>query len=319
MNYTVVGAFVLLLGTVLIAGLLWLASGGTLKKKYDLYLAIEKESVAGLNLNAPVKYNGVEIGKVQAIRLDPSNPEHVRLTFAIERGTPIRQDTVAVLKTQGLTGISYIELAGGARDSPPLVPSDEEPYPEIRTKPSLGARLEDVLTTVLAKVDKTSGSVDALLSDENRAAFKSALADIAAVSRTIAARKAVIDAGIVDAALTARNSARATARLGPTIDRIGPVMDRVGRGADAVEKMGNELALAGTSASRTLDTVGGDVHQFSAATLPEVQRLLGELGALSKSLTRLSEQLERDPASLLRGRNPVPEGPGEVQLKPRKP
>ena len=153
MNYALVGAFVLLLTAVLIAGVLWIASGGTLRKHYDLYLAIETESVAGLNLNAPVKYNGVEVGKVSVIQLDPQNPQHVRLTFAIERGTPIKQDTVAVLKTQGLTGIAYVELGGGSHDSPPLLARSEEPYPEIRTKPSLSSRLENVLSTVLTKLE----------------------------------------------------------------------------------------------------------------------------------------------------------------------
>ncbi|MDP2707564.1 MAG: MlaD family protein, partial [Burkholderiales bacterium] len=107
MNYALVGAFVLVLGAVLIAGVLWLASGGAYHKKYDLYLAIMDESVAGLNLNAPVKYNGVDVGKVRQIQLDTVNPERVNLLFAIERGTPIKEDTVAVLKIQGLTGIAY--------------------------------------------------------------------------------------------------------------------------------------------------------------------------------------------------------------------
>jgi phospholipid/cholesterol/gamma-HCH transport system substrate-binding protein len=85
-NYALVGAFVLVLGAALIAGVLWLASGGAFQKKYDLYLAIVDESVAGLNLNAPVKYSGVDVGKVREIRLDPRNPERVNLLFAIERG-----------------------------------------------------------------------------------------------------------------------------------------------------------------------------------------------------------------------------------------
>ena len=54
------------------------------------------------------------------IDLDRANPQRVNLLFAIERGTPIREDTMAVLKTQGLTGIAYVELSGGAADSPPL-------------------------------------------------------------------------------------------------------------------------------------------------------------------------------------------------------
>jgi phospholipid/cholesterol/gamma-HCH transport system substrate-binding protein len=311
-NYAVVGAFVLLLGALMIAGVLWIATGGTLQKKYDTYLAIEDESVAGLTLNAPVKYNGVEVGKVGNIQLDAANPERVHLTFAIERGTPIKTDTVAVLKTQGLTGIAYVELGGGSRDAPLLPPSTETPYPVIRTKPSLSARLENVLTTVLTKLDSTSSSIDALLSPANRAALTGALADIATVSRTIAARKDEIDAGIVNAAKTADHSARVTAQLGPIIARMG-------RAADAVEKMGNEVALAGTATSKTVNAVGGDAQRFAADTLPEIQRLLGELSDLSNSLRKLSEQTARDPAGLIRGRSPVPDGPGETTLQPTTP
>lgn len=309
MNYAIVGAFVLVLGAVLIAGVLWLASGGAFQKKYDLYLAIEEESVAGLNLNAPVKYNGVDVGKVRDIQLDPENPERVRLIFAIERGTPIKVDTVAVLKTQGLTGIAYVELGGGARDAAPLRASAPGQYPVIRTKPSLSARLENVLTTVLAKLDSTSNNLNAILSDENRLAFKSALADIAAVSHTLAARKDTLDAGIVSAARTFDNGARVSAQLGPVIERIN-------RSAEAVEKMGDEVTLASSNAGKTVESVGADVKRFTAETLPELQRVLGEISVLSTSLRRLSEQTERNPAGLLFGRSPVPEGPGEASTQP---
>ena len=312
MNYTVVGAFVLVLGSALIAGVLWLASGGAFQTKYDLYLAIMEESVSGLNLNAPVKYNGVEVGKVRAIQLDPANADHVWLTFAIERGTPIRQDTVAVLKTQGLTGIAYVELSGGTRESPPLAVVSPNPYPIISTKPSLSALLENVLTSVLAKLDRTSGNIDALLSDENRLAFKNALADIAVVSRTFAARRDTLDKSITSAQQTLDNAARVTAEL-------RPVIARVGRSADAVEKMGNEAAVASKSAGKTINAVGADVQRFTGETLPELERLLGEINVLSASLRRLSEQTERSPNSLLFGKSPVPPGPGETSMKTKQP
>ena len=308
MNYAIVGAFVLVLGAVLIAGLLWLASGGMLQKQYDRYLAIVDESVAGLNVNAPVKYSGVDVGKVRNIHLDPGNPQRVILLFAIERGTPIKADTVAVLKTQGLTGIAYVELTGGARDAPPLRASAGSKYPVIRTKPSLGARLENVLTNVLAKLDSTSNNINAILSDENQASFRSALADIATVAHTIAARKETLDAGMSDAGRTFDNTARATAQL-------GPVLDRIERSAAAIEKMGNEVAGAG----KTANSIGADVKRFSGETMPEVERLLGELSVLSTSLRRLSEQTERNPSSLLFGRRPVPEGPGESSRGARQP
>jgi len=307
-NYVIVGAFVLVLGAVLIAGVLWLASGGAFQKKYDLYLAIEDESVAGLNLNAPVKYNGVDVGKVREIRLDPGNPERVNLLFAIERGTPIKEDTVAVLKTQGLTGIAYVELSGGARDAPPLRATAGSGYPVIRTKPSLSARLENVLTNVLAKLDSTSNNINAILSDENRAALKSALADIATVAHTIAARKETLDTGIANAARTFENATRATAQ-------VGPVIDRIGRSADAIEKMGNEVARTSASAGKTVDSVGAGAKRFSAETMPELERLLGEMSVLAASLRRLSEKIEGSPGGLLLGRRQVPPGPGEGTVK----
>ena len=312
MNYVAVGAFVLLLGALAIAGVLWLASGGAWSQRYDIYLAVSDESVAGLNLNAPVKYSGVDVGKVREIRLDPANPERVLLVFDIEHGTPIRRDTEAVLKTQGLTGIAYVELGGGAKDSPLLPPSDREPYPVIRTKASLSTRLENVLTTVLAQLDRTSGNIDAVLSDANRAAFTSALADIATVVHVVAGRRDSIDAGIGSAARTFDRSERVAAQL-------GPVIERVGRAADAVETLGLEAARASKGAGQAASSVSADARRFADQALPELQRLLGRLNDLSTSLQRLSEQTERSPAGLLLGHGAVPDGPGETSPGVAKP
>jgi phospholipid/cholesterol/gamma-HCH transport system substrate-binding protein len=303
-NYTLVGGFVLALGVLLVAGVLWLASGGAFQKKYDLYHAIENESVAGLNLNAPVKSNGVDVGKVQDIRLDPDNPERVILLLAIERGTSIKDDTVAVLKTQGLTGIAYVELSGGTRNAPALGILAGNAYPVIRTKASLSTRLENVLTDVLARLDTTSNNLNAMLGDDNRAALKSALSDIAIVARTVAARKDALDASLVMAEKTLKNTATASAQ-------IAPVIDRIGRSADAIEKMGSDFSQTSASATKAVDAVGADVSRFTANTLPELQQLLSELGALTTSLRRLSEQTERDPRALLFGGKPVANGPGE--------
>lgn len=316
MNFALVGAFVLALGAALIAGVLWLAAGGASRTAFDLYLAIEDESVAGLNLNAPVKYNGVDVGKVRDISLDVANPERVRLVFAIQRGTPIKVDTVAVLKTQGLTGIAYFELAGGARDAATLVAKPPEELPQIRTKPSLSARLENVLGHVLTQLDNTSNNLNALLSDTNRAAFSHILADIATLSQTLAARQTTIDRAIVNAGRMMDNGAQASSQL-------GPVLAQVGRSADSIERLGAEAAKASTSAGQAVVGMGSDLRGLSTAigseTLPELRGLMAELSVLSATLRRLSEQTERNPASLLTGASPVPNGPGEIANGDAKP
>jgi len=303
-NYVAVGLFTLILGAALVAGILWLAAGGAFRNQYDSYLAYVNESVSGLNLNAPVKYRGVDIGKVSEIKLDPANPEEVRLTFQIERGTPIKADTEAVLKTQGLTGIAYVELSGGSREAPTLVATARGQLPVIRTKPSLSARLENVATRVLASLDKTSESLNSLLSDQNRAAFQSTLADLSTVARTIAARKDTIDAGIANAGKVFDDGAKAMVKVGPAIERID-------RSAEAIRQMADNASTAATNAGKTADAVGADVRRLTAETLPEFERLLGEMNDLTASLRRMSETYEQNPGGLLFGRTPTPKGPGE--------
>ena len=120
-NYVLVGLFVLALTLTLIAGVLWLGSGGP-GRVYDEYLLYMQESVSGLSRDNAVKYHGVDVGRVREIALDPRRAEEVRLLLEIDRGTPIREDTVATLETQGLTGLAYINLTGGAAAWPKPTP-----------------------------------------------------------------------------------------------------------------------------------------------------------------------------------------------------
>ena len=158
--------------------------------------------------------------------------------------------------------------------------------------------------TVLEKLDHTTSNIDSLLSKENQQALQSTLVDIATIARTVAARKDTIDAGIKSAARTFEHTERATRQIEPTIQQIA-------RTAEAIEIASQKATIAINNANQTVNSVGGDVSRFTTESLPEVQRLLEELNALAASLRHLSEQTERDPASLIRGRNKVPPGPGE--------
>lgn len=299
-NFVVVGAFVLILSTALIGGILWLSSGKSYRKVYDIYQTYMKESVAGLNLNAPVRYRGVEVGRVQKIALAPGNVEQVQLTLAIERGTPVKVDTVAVLQVQGLTGLASVELTGGGRDSPALTAQAGEKYPVIQTGPSLMTRLDSAVTALLNNLNRTSESFNALMNEDNRRAVKNTLKDIETLSRTLAARSAMIDASLTNAASTMENTAKLT-------NELPQLAQRVQRSADAFDRMANELALAGTSARSTID----NTRQFTRETLPEVHQLVIELKDLTGSLRRFSDELEQNPSMLLYGKPATQRGPGE--------
>lgn len=303
-NYAVVGAFVLVLGAALVAGVLWLSSGKSYRKAYDTYLVYMTESVAGLDPDAPVRYRGVQVGVVRRIALAPGNVEQVQLTLDIERGTPVKQDTVAILRTQGLTGIGHIELTGGTRASAALTAESGQDFPVIHTGPSLMMRLDAAVTTLLANLNHSSESVNELLDEKNRAAFKGLLANLDTLSRTLAARSAAIDSGVVNASKALENSARVTADLPQLVERIR-------KSADAFDRMANEGERAAASASNAIEGARAEASQFAGEALPDARALLSELRDLTASLRNLSDQIERNPSMLIRGKSASKPGPGE--------
>jgi phospholipid/cholesterol/gamma-HCH transport system substrate-binding protein len=303
-NFAVVGAFVLILGAALIGGVLWLASGKSYGKAYDTYLVYMTESVSGLSLDAPVRYRGVNVGAVRRIALAPDDVERVRLTLAIERGTPIKQDTLAVLRTQGLTGIAHVELSGGSRDSPALAARPGEDHPVIRSGPSLMVRLDAAVTGLLDNLNRSSERLNALLDETNRGALKEILAQLNVLTKTVAARAAIIDDGVQNAAKTMENTARLTGELPQLVDRMRA-------SADALERMANEVARAGAAAASTIEGAGAEGRRLAGETLPEARALLTELREVTASLRRIASEFERNPTVLLYGRPAARPGPGE--------
>jgi phospholipid/cholesterol/gamma-HCH transport system substrate-binding protein len=299
-----VGVFVIVLTVTAIASVLYLSSAKYYRKSYETYQTYMTESVAGLNVNAPVRYRGVDVGRVRGIRLAPGNVEQVEVTLEIERGTPIKEDTVAMLETQGLTGIAFVDLTAGHRGSPALAAKPGEEYPVIPSGESLMGRLESTVPVLLAGLTRVADNLNATMDEDNRQALKQTLADLRILSRALAARSQTIDAGLEDAARTMRNTARLSGEL-PQLVR------RVERSAEAFDQMTREVGAAGASATGTLEASRADLKQFTGETLPEVRELVGELRALTAALQRTVDNVERDPGSLVLGRPQPRPGPGE--------
>lgn len=296
-NYAIVGAFVLVLSVAIVGGVLWISSGRAARKDYDTYLAYFTESVSGLNRQAPVKYKGVQVGSVREIELDPDDPQRVQLVLGIEHGVPIKQDTVAVLSVQGLTGIAFLDLEGGSRESPLLAPKEAGGSPVISTRPSLFRRLDTQATALVADLSQTSETINRFLDEETRAALQRTIRDLDSVVHVIAGRSQAIDATLVDAARTMEGSARASAQLTQVVQQIG-------RSAEAVER-------AAEAVGHTAGDARSGLAQLRAATLPELQRLIAEVRTVTASFGRVTQKLERNPSALLVGREATPSGPGE--------
>lgn len=164
----------------------------------------------------------------------------------------------------------------------------------IKSGPSLLTRLDTAITSLISNLNRSSENINALMDKDNQRAFKNSLADIETLSHTLAARSAMIDSSLNNAARTMENTARVS-------DELPQLVQRIQHSADAFDHMSKELSRAGTNASVAL----------TEGTLPEVHKLVVELRDLTGSLRRVSGELEQNPSVLLYGKPAAKRGPGE--------
>ena len=315
-NYILVGSFVAFLGAAVLAGILWLGKTDY-RGAYDRYEAYMKESVAGLSVDSTVKYRGVDVGRVRAIALRSDNPEEVLLTMDIVRGTPIKTDTIAVLETQGLTGLATINLTGGSREAPPLQVQEGQVYPVIKTGPSLFVRLDEAVSRMLSEegvarllvdLDAAAKGVAKVLDEENRTLLKQTIKDLSGVAQSVAARKTQIEQSLNGAARSADNLAKLTASMN---EQIPALLAGINKSVAKLDAATDELARTSKTVGTVVTEAKPELQQFTRRTLPEAGQLVTELRQLTSTLTRVARELEREPSSLVFGRKTPPRGPGE--------
>lgn len=179
-NYSLVGFFVFGFLALLVAFLLWLAKFGFEQKAVEHYTIVVADSVSGLNIESPVKFRGVEVGRVSHIAISANNSETIEVKIEVEPNTPIKQDSVAILTAQGITGLSYIELKGGSKDSAKLKPGGE-----IKSGKSLFAKLENSADNISQSLVHSLSRVDALLSEQNITAVHVLLSQLSELSSSL--------------------------------------------------------------------------------------------------------------------------------------
>ena len=171
-NYTLVGLFVMVSIAMIFVFVIWLIRP-TDKKEVTPFKIFFTESVSGLNVDSPVKYRGVTIGKVTKMKINSENSEEIEVDILVDKTAPIKVDTVAKLKSQGITGLNYIDLSKGSPDTPLLC--DENPDHIIASVPSFLVKVEESFGSVSVNLSTTLHATSVLLREENQEAITGSL------------------------------------------------------------------------------------------------------------------------------------------------
>jgi phospholipid/cholesterol/gamma-HCH transport system substrate-binding protein len=304
-DYVAVGAFVLVILVGVLIAVLWLARVEFNREFafYDIYFS---NSVAGLAPGSAVNYNGIRIGRVTELRIDPQNLQRVRATIELDQTAPIKQDATASLTTQGLTGATYIEISGGSADALPLTAQPGQRYPVIESRQSGLQLVFASAPEVLASVLDVANRLRDILDDKNRAAITEMLDNLRRLTGVAAGRSNEIDSIFVDGAATMRG-------LRQTLEAVNEML--VDLRQMVGEKGDMRLALKDIDeAARKLEQFEGHLdalvqenrpplREFTGRGLNELSQLLVDARGLVAGLTRLVDDIERDPSRFLFGSN----------------
>lgn len=292
-NYLLVGLFMLLSVTVLFGFVIWL-SGGRDQQTYGEYHTYFTDSVTGLVNGAPVKYRGVDVGKVSHIAIDKDDTTQIEITLRIADGTPLTQDTVAVMRTLGITGVNYVELEGGRKGSAPLVRKGDA-IPVIMSRPSELSQIVSSVPEIMMRLSHIADQMGHVLNDENMAHISSTLANIDRVTKTFGD-----DTG--DIATTLKNASKAMEQLAATAATVNGL-------ADASRSNIQNMLKDTSRAMEQLTLLLEHTNNFTDNGYRETSALLLEMKKTAREIRDLAQSLKEDPSRVV-----IPDKPGGVAV-----
>lgn len=267
-HYTIVGFFVLIFIVCMVAFVVWISKVSL--SNYDkTYLIYFKGSVSGLREDSDVRYRGIPVGNVSSIRLDPKNVERAIVEVSIQPNVPIKEDVVASLELQGITGNTYVQLNGGTKKSHLLHSRPGERYPVIPSRSSTFEEVVDSLPTLMKKATEVIEGLRHVFSQDNIQTFQHTLKNVSDFSDSLKGFQGTY------------------------------VSKDVHEAVDQFKKTFVQLEKAGQSLNSIFEENRTGLKNFSANSLRNLDRAFAEVSEAASSFKRIGESLERSPTRFL--------------------
>jgi phospholipid/cholesterol/gamma-HCH transport system substrate-binding protein len=326
-----VGLFVLIATALLFGFVLTISGGmGVASVPHRAYFKF----AGGVQRGAPVRFGGLMVGKVEAVRVDPGNSTRIQIDFGVERNTPVKTDSVAKITTLGPLTDNYIEISTGSEQAGLLPAGAEIRSAEPFGMPQLGDAIQAMLPGVQQALVKVNTSLDGLqvtlahandlLSDRNRGAIAHSLANADGlltemrpkVNESLTNLDKMLNDAQPKVAASLSNVQDLTTKLTPLLEDIKKVSATANEtlahvDAALVENRADVRTSVATlrdalaKSTVLLDHLNQALDQNSA----NIDELLDNIRVSTENLKGLTETLRSKPASLIRG----------IQAEDRKP
>jgi len=267
-NYLMIGGFVLGVLALAFIFVFWmtnLAGGG------KRYFIVFDGSVAGLTTGSSVGFNGIKVGEVQSMQLDPADARKVQVLIGVHADTPVRENSHASMQSLGLTGGTGIQISAGTPDSPFLVATAETPIPVIAADRGGGQGLFDAAPAVMNNANALLLRLNDLVA-ENQESIHKTLTNVESVTTMLDQRK----------------------------DDISKTITNVQEGAQSFKDLSGKLEV---SLGDNLDSL----TRTAKDSLQEFGNFMREGRRAAATLNSVLEKFEANPKSFLLGGSQVPE------------
>jgi len=287
-NYVAVGAFMLLLLAMAVWFVLWY-SGSSDRREYQQYEIYFTGSVSGLDPGSPVRYLGVDVGRVQRLSIDPKQPGRVKTIVEVDKAAPISAATRASLNMQGLTGLLFINLkqANGANGDTSLQQGDN--FPVIASE----ASDFDVL---LASLPELMSRASRVFSDENVNALSKTLENLQTATNSLPKTAEEIGKLVSEVRATVRDIDATIATIKGVTDDAGP---EIKRAIERLAAVSDNLAKASERVDKFVANSEVQLGHLSNQGLFELERLLRDARGAANEFRDLSRSLKQNPAQIM--------------------
>lgn len=294
-NYVAVGAFVLLVIAMAVSFVFWYTDQQD-KRTYQRYEIYFPGSVSGLTAGSPVRYLGVDVGKVVRIMLDPQQHKTVQVIADIDSSAPIDDRTRASLSLQGVTGLLFVDLEQDPKAESAGAMAQGQRYPIIRSRRSDFDVLLSNLPELTTHLVELADHFNQVFSDENVRSLKATLDNVRLASERLPDTVRETQQVLAELRRTTQEVQGTVAELHGLISAGSPDL----KAAFAnIRQISDNLAKTTARLNSFVTENEPGFSRFSAQSLPQFEQLLRESRQAVRDFRDLSRSLKQDPSQLI--------------------